>query len=110
MPMSVSLDVRVIRTATSVLNKISDNRELTRNFIVYPNPASDKILVSTKMAYNLVIMRVMDIKGNIVRSDRIIGKFPGEAIVDVTGMKPGIYLFDLYSGGTSETYKVLINR
>jgi hypothetical protein len=97
-PMSVSLDVKVVRTATSVFNKVTENRKLVSDFI------------SAKRVVNEVSMRIIDITGSILKMNRITGRFPGEANIDISDVKPGYYLIELFSEGFSETHKVLINR
>jgi lysyl endopeptidase len=110
LPMSVSLDVKVIRTATSVLNKVTDVRIKTGDFTIYPNPASARIIISALKAADNVVMRIMDLTGNILKQERITGRFPGEVIIEVEDFTPGFYLIELSSGGSSETHKVLISR
>jgi hypothetical protein len=109
-PMSASLDVKVIRTATSILNKVPENIRLTPHFTVYPNPASDKIIISAKKVINDVVVRIIDMTGNVLRMNRITGRFPGEAVIEASDFKPGFYIIDLHSEGSSETHKVLISR
>lgn len=109
-PMSVSLDVTVIRTATSVLNKVTDNKIKMAEFNLYPNPASDRIILSSGKIVGDVSMRIMDQTGTVLKTERIKGRFPGEAGIDVSEFKPGFYLIELRSEGFTETHKVLINR
>jgi lysyl endopeptidase len=109
-PMSVSLDVTVIRTATSVLNKVTENKVKMEEFNVYPNPASDWIILSSGKIAGDVSIRIMDQTGTVLKTESIKGRFPGEASIDVSELKPGFYLIELRSEGFTETHKVLINR
>jgi hypothetical protein len=109
-PMSVSLDVKVIRTGTSVLNNVTDTRLKITEFNVYPNPASNHIILSSGKIIGDVSMRIMDQTGAVFKRDRIKGRFPGEASIDVTEFKPGLYIIELRSEGFTETHKVLISR
>ncbi len=109
-PMSVSLDVKVIRTATSVLNKVTENKLKLAEFNVYPNPASGWIILSSGKIAGDVLIRIMDQTGAVLKTDRIKGRFPGEASIDVSEFQPGIYFIELRSEGIAETHKVLINR
>jgi lysyl endopeptidase len=109
-PMSVSLDVKVVRTATSLFNMVTEKKSPESDFIIYPNPASNRVVVSSKRVINDLLIRIMTVTGNVLKMHRITGRFPGEANIDVSDFKPGYYLIDLYSEGFSETHKVLINR
>jgi lysyl endopeptidase len=108
--MSVSLDVKVIRTAGSVLNKVTDSNIKIPVFKIYPNPASDRIIISANSVINEVVMRIIDLTGNVLKTDRIKGRFPGKVTFEIAGLQPGFYLIELLSEGSSETHKVLINR
>jgi lysyl endopeptidase len=109
-PMSVSLDVKVVTTSTSVMNKVTESKKLVTDFIIYPNPATNKIVISTKRTFNDLSIRLIDIVGNDIKLKNFNGAFPGEVTIDISDIKPGFYLMNLYSEGFSETHKVLINR
>jgi lysyl endopeptidase len=110
LPMPASLDVKVIRTASSVLNKVTETRIKIPDFIIYTNPASDKIVLSANKVINEVVMRIFDLTGNLLKTDKIRDKFPGEISVEISGLHSGIYLVELFYEGSYETHKVLINR
>ena len=109
-PMSVSLDVKVITIANSVVNNIPENRMPVPEFLVFPNPAADKINIFSNSVVHEISIRIMNITGSVLQMSKIINRFPGEVTFDVSALKPGFYLINLYSEGFSETYKVLINR
>jgi lysyl endopeptidase len=109
-PMSVSLDVRVITVASSVVNHIPNTKSSDRVFLIYPNPASDQVIISSKNALANIGYRIMDIAGNVLQVSKIAYSFPGEAVLNVSNIKKGFYLLSLFSEGFSETHKVLINR
>lgn len=109
-PMSVSLDVQVITTGNSSVNHISENKTIVPEFLIYPNPAADQIVISSKRVAPEISLRIMDITGNVLRMSNITDRFPGEVIVNISSFKPGFYLINLFSERFSETHKVLINR
>jgi lysyl endopeptidase len=109
-PMSVSLDVKVITTGNSKVNYISENKASVNEFKVYPNPASDKIAISSQTAADNVIIRLIDLTGNILKDFHFRYSFPGEVTLNLAGVQPGFYLVNINSNGISETHKVLINR
>jgi lysyl endopeptidase len=109
-PMSSSLDVRVITVSDSKLNHISDNIRISRTFTLYPVPASNKIIVSSKEMVPDITLRIIDFAGNPVIVRKLSGGFPGEIPVDISGLRPGIYLVNIFSGKYYETHKIVISR
>ena len=109
-PMSVSLDVKVISVTNSKLNRIDYMKQLNADFKVYPIPTRDRIMISSEKSTDNMEIFLYDITGQIV-FHRKIGKFlPGEIPVDLTFLKSGLYLLHLKTNNSSETHKVLINR
>jgi lysyl endopeptidase len=109
-PMPVSLDVKVITVTDSKVNHFTDNKTYAQEFIIYPIPADNKIFVSSKRIFDNVSMRIINLTGNIIFSKKISGIFPGEIPTDITSLKPGFYLVNIFSEGYSETHKILISR
>jgi hypothetical protein len=109
-PMSISLDVKVITTANSAVDYISENKTIASEFLIYPIPASNKLIISSKIANNKIIMSIIDLAGTVLQMSKISDKFPGEVKIDVSTIKPGFYLINLSSEAKSETHKILISR
>jgi len=107
---SVSLGVKVITVANSVVNNISENKATVPEFLIFPVPATDQIIISSKKIEPEVLARIIDLTGNVLQSIKISGKFPGEIRLDISTLKKGFYLINLISEVKSETHKILINR
>ena len=108
--MSISLDVKVITTANSAVDYISENKTIASEFLIYPIPASNKLIISSKIANNKITMSIIDLAGTVLQMSKILDKFPGEVKIDVSTIKPGFYLINLSSEAKSETHKILISR
>jgi hypothetical protein len=109
-PMSISLDVKVITTGNSKVNFISENIASAKEFQIYPNPASDKIIISSKIIADNVTVKLIGLTGNVFQYIHFRDSFPGEVALNLAGIQPGFYLVNINSNGISETHKVLINR
>jgi lysyl endopeptidase len=109
-PMSVSLDVKVITIENSKLNHIEENKIFAPDFNIYPNPAENKIILSSKRNVDYIILKIVDITGKVLLFRNISRSFPGEFPVDLSTFKPGFYLVNVSFAGFSETHKILINR
>jgi hypothetical protein len=72
-------------------------------FTVYPNPFSDKITITTTFAtsYNISIF---DISSRIVYSTE--GSEP-ETVINLTDLKPGMYMMVCYDGKSSKRTKLV---
>ena len=78
------------------------NDEFTENsFRIFPNPASSTINIKSNLKIDLV--EVYDVIGKQVISDVTSTKK-----LDVSFLKPGMYLIKLYSEGLSVTKKIMI--
>jgi lysyl endopeptidase len=109
-PMPVSLDVKVITVTNSKVNHIIDNKTYVQKFTIYPIPADTKIIISSERLFDDINLRIFDITGDAVFSKKISGNFPGEIPIDISSVKPGFYLVNIFSRGYSETHKILISR
>jgi lysyl endopeptidase len=109
-PISVSLGVKVITVANSVVNNISENKATVPEFLIFPVPATNQLIISSKKVEPEVLARIIDLTGNVLQSIRISEKFPGEVSLDISTLKKGFYLINLISEVKSETHKILINR
>jgi hypothetical protein len=109
-PMSTSLDVKVVTVVNSAVNNINEPVRNETDFLVYPNPAKSFIIVSSKKDFPWTKINISDINGNILRTELINGKFPGELNVDLFGLAPGLYFVSISSSEYIETHKVIISK
>ena len=109
-PKPVSLDVKVITVTDSKVNHITDNKVYIQEFNIYPIPADNKIIISSKRIFDNISLKIIDITGNVILSEKISGSFPGEIPIEIAAVKSGFYLLNIFSEGYSETHKILISR
>jgi hypothetical protein len=92
------------------VNYISENSASVKEFQIYPNPASGKIIISSKIVADKVTVRLIDLTGNVLQDLYFRDSFPGEVTMNLAGVQPGFYLVNINTIGISETHKILINR
>ena len=83
------------------------SRTETRNFSIYPNPASEVLFVDggTQNGSPMNIS-IYNITGNLVLQKTLYGNFT--APLDVSELRPGIYIFRIQQGGYMDSKKFLI--
>lgn len=102
----------IMFTATSTAGT-SENEILSRDFKVYPNPASGIATFSFHVgASESLVLTIVDLKGQVVYR-RGFGSLPaGENHVelDLSGIQDGMYICVLTSNGTTKVTRKLIIR
>lgn len=98
---------RFDQTILCLENEITSIKEDTNsnNFLVYPNPASDKIQIHNNFSRSTLI-QMFDITGR-----RIMNKMLEERTLSVSHLKPGIYLITLIDEDSQEreTMKLVVD-
>lgn len=90
-----------------VMNIASGISEQSNNDLhVWPNPASDNIMISMKEA-NSGVLRITGLAGNLIAEQQISGK---QSSVDVSQLPAGIYNLSITSGDASWNQKIVIVR
>lgn len=76
---------------------------------VYPNPASDHITVQLRgVNDNQIKMELVNLNGQALKSmDIAVVSAEGEYKLDVSGLKPGVYVLKLYFGRELKTIKIV---
>lgn len=86
-----------------------DSETLADNkFIVYPNPANDKLFFySERVAgYEMISFRIMDLFGRIIFENTINNSEP----IDVSAFSNGVYFINIKAGHKYSTHKFIISR
>lgn len=109
-PMSVSLDVKVVTAGNSLVDEIKDPVKQVRKINVYPNPGSDVIYISSGDEIHEIDLSLDDLDGTNIRHEQLLNRFPGEVSIDISGLKPGIYLLNFTSIKIKESHKIIISR
>ncbi len=87
----------------------SSDFSIENNIQIYPNPASNYVLLNFPKVLNLVQIEITDTSGKIVFSKEeksIINEYK----IDVKEFSDGIYFINLTSENIKNTYKVLIKK
>jgi len=70
------------------------NQKLTRNIELFPNPAKDRINISSSVKFNYI--RIFGAVGNLVKAQSC--DFDSVyATVELIGLKPGVYFLQLFN-------------
>ena len=109
-PMATSLDVKVILIGNSVVDVINNPREETPDFVIYPNPARDYLIISSKKVFSEIRVDIIDSKGWNILNNVFINEFPGDKYLDVSWLSTGLYYVNLISGNKKEAHKFIIIR
>jgi lysyl endopeptidase len=109
-PMAASLDVQVVLIGNAVADIIVAPADNPPDFIIYPNPASDRLIVSSERAFREIRLNIFDQGGRRVKYEKISNEFPGNIIIDISALKPGIYYVSLASQGKRESHKLILVR
>ena len=100
-------EVKYVTISESLsVQKNSEDEE----FIVYPNPSSDIITVSTLLnGHDSFDIEVLDTKGQTLLKQRT-GSRVGENLfpLDVSGLSPGMYVIRMVSGNRSVAQNILV--
>jgi len=109
-PMSVSLDVKVVTIGDPVPDAVNLVTGDKPEFVLYPNPATDRLVVSSSMPQKDVTFSVYDMRGAIVSRDIPGNVFPGVAGIDLGGLSNGIYYLVIRSVNGREVHKFIIRN
>ena len=71
--------------------------EIAKNGVLFPNPADNKITVLYKTDKNLEAV-LFDVLGRKVLSSSTSFNTNNEFVLDVSGLRAGLYFFSLYDG------------
>jgi subtilisin-like proprotein convertase family protein len=90
-----------------VVRVVTDKRGL--NYVLFPNPASDKITVRIFSNLNNVVIRLNDISGKVLRKKSLGTVTTGsEFSFPVKGLSRGLYIFTLTSEKGISTNKLIV--
>lgn len=77
------------------------------DFAMYPNPASDKVYITTNSGRNYYSVVVNDYSGKTVLQSAI---HTNPAVLDVSVLQPGLYIVQLISDNGTAIRKLIVNR
>ena len=107
-PGPLSLDVKAIVIGNSTPDAISEQTSGLPGFNVYPNPASEHLVISSDNTVTEADIDLFDMKGVPVYHEKIMNGFPGRIDRDISSLKKGIYYIVITSGKKREVHKLVI--
>jgi hypothetical protein len=84
----------------------SVNNEITYSDIsIYPNPATNSIIVNTKQLENNFTIHIYDITGRLIKSEK--ENAAKETLIDISSIENGIYFLTVTDGKQTSTKKFI---
>ena len=96
---------------SNLITCINDNIGDTMNFLIYPNPASENIMVNIDIPGNFlneIIMKIVNSSGEVIKE--LLYKnisTNSDILININELTNGIYYIQLLSNGTIYTSKFL---
>ncbi|WP_207382690.1 T9SS type A sorting domain-containing protein [Flavobacterium subsaxonicum] len=93
-------------TATTTVQNVASVKNVNANsFVLYPNPASGRVVLQMQNAVNSNIT-ITDVLGKTVQTSAISGT---QASLDVSALKTGVYFVTVNANSTNITKRLMIN-
>jgi len=89
------------------LSGLQDNDNYENNVLIYPNPASSVLHIVRKGSINVTKISICDISGRIVYTSKH-GETVNNTKVNTNEFGEGLYFVTVFSGGKTETIKLVI--
>lgn len=89
----------------TTVNKI----EKLNDFLVYPNPASEKFFVVLPVQNHEFELKMFNINGVQIKN-RSFEKSKDEFVIDCSNLKNGIYFIQITNGKNQQTQKLIVNK
>jgi hypothetical protein len=107
-PVNISLDVKVVTVANSVVDNIENIHARNSYIRLYPNPASETVNAIVSADYRFENLKIISINGQVLISQKILLK-PGAAMsFPVSNLEPGYYFVRFSGNNISETVPLII--
>jgi hypothetical protein len=98
----------ILKTGNEVVTFVKEPKPERANFIIYPNPANNKITItSTNMPPENILVTIYNTNGNQVMNEQFRDQTQVE--LDVSTLLKGIYLLKIQSKEGLEAKKLVIN-
>jgi len=102
---------RVINTSAFPKNgaagSLTSSLESDHSLSLYPNPAEDILNINMQDSASPLDLRIFDMQGRLVSSQRLIPRGRFDAQVDVSHLDPGMYIIEAIQDGESRLGKFL---
>lgn len=103
--------IRSLNFGNVLLNIPPIGKKESSNLMLYPNPVMDQLQISYEiLKEGNVQVEIIDLQGRILHRQTISSQNgPNQAIIPVTHLRGGLYIFRLKNGTNVETIKFLKN-
>ncbi len=88
----------------ALANGLSVNTFSKSDFIVYPNPTNDSVLIALPGGFDSGTLIIYSILGQKVVEENIVKQSP---IISMKALNPGTYLYQIQSNGFSKSGKII---
>lgn len=102
------LDRQMLDALTKSGTTNSSSLKKTDSFKIYPNPAKDELFFSSGNLSGATLFEIRDITGRILKAFDTETVTNEIARLDISGMKPGMYLLSAKSNGNAVSGKFLV--
>lgn len=75
------------------------------NISLYPNPATNHIILTSKNGFRNAEMQIADMYGRILFKNTYI--YENQVLIDLSGFTQGIYMFKIIEGTYNKSFKVI---
>ena len=72
---------------------------------MFPNPVSGRIYIQLKGSYQSACLRILDLTGRQILCQELQDS---ESWVDMRGVSPGIYMFNVQVDQKIETHRIIV--
>jgi hypothetical protein len=107
-PMAVSLDVKVVTVGNPVVVSAGTTPEESVGFTVFPNPANDRLVISSDNIIPEANAGIYNMNGVLVYQKLLQNVFPGKFEADVSSLGHGVYFLLITTKGKREVHKLAI--
>ena len=90
----------LLNTTTAI-----DNNKIQTDFIVFPNPTSNVINITSERINEITRIEILDISGNIAKN--IAPNNSSNLAIDISDLQQGMYLINIYSEKGNSIKKVI---
>lgn len=102
-------NIRYLSFTDYILNVSEQKLQQNNSTLIYPNPASDLLQVKyeSEKAGNFQI-KIIDLQGKLIKQVTLNSQYgTNYAILDVSGLTQGLYIFQLQNGNKIETLRFI---
>lgn len=105
-----NLDREMLETLTQLSNTQAFTQENTKMLVTYPSPARDFLCIPSADFTGQTSVDILDTSGRLLKTFRMVADPPEVMRIDVSDIRPGVYLVSLINNSTLFTGKIIIQE